>query len=99
MQKLLTFVLLLVILTGSILPCYSKDCCQDELISATSNDHKHSEGACSPFFSCSSCAGFVQASRVPIDLPEMVIVLHYENSNPNIISTFRLSLFQPPRLS
>src|SRR5688572_20196293 len=101
MTKWLTFILLIIVGVAVFVPCCTTDnCLVDQDITTNTQNPIKSAGTCSPFFSCSSCACFVETAKsiqltsLPFASPE-----HYEHLNTYFPSSFTRSLFQPPKFS
>ena len=101
MKKWLVFILAIVVAIGSAFPCCIEDNCQDEISELATSPLDADKGeACSPFFSCGGCAGFVQITK-PIIVPLVIILkpAHYEGFADLLYSGYYSSFFQPPRVS
>src|SRR5688572_26201678 len=97
-MKIIAFLMALVVLFGTIYPCCPSDGCQDEITAPVSNEPSDPD-ACSPFFACNSCAGFVTIIKPFIlNVPENKDPLYFEKYKSFTIADFYSSLFQPPRL-
>ncbi len=99
MKKWLTFLLLLITLTGTFYPCCLVDECNDEEIATAQKENKkQTEGNCSPFFACATCAGFIQMSNlVQIITPIIENQVHHERLVIFNLTTYSSSFWQPPR--
>ncbi|OGS69151.1 MAG: hypothetical protein A3F91_05305 [Flavobacteria bacterium RIFCSPLOWO2_12_FULL_35_11] len=81
------------------------DNCNDEIKTAQSDnhsqDHKDSDcNACSPFFTCGTCSGFV-FTRVVVDFKEIPFIkakflAFYKSQFAN---NFFAKIWQPPKIS
>ncbi|ANE52137.1 hypothetical protein [Flavisolibacter tropicus] len=99
MNKWLTIILLLIITAGTFIPCCSVDDCCIEQQATTTNREKHTnEGACSPFFACTTCPGFV-ALATPIQLaePYKELTIHHQGTVTFQLPSYFSSFWQPPR--
>lgn len=95
----LVIILLIITAAGTFIPCCgADDCCAVQ--PATTSDHKEhqSEGTCSPFFACATCAGFVMLSdRILFIQPIPEKQVHHERIINNNLSTYTSTFWQPPR--
>ena len=99
MKKWLTFLLLLITLTGTFYPCCLVDeCNEEEIATAQKENKKQTEGNCSPFFACATCPGFAQMSK-PVQIIQPVIEnqVHHERLVVFNPTTYASSFWQPPR--
>ena len=101
MKKWLTFILLLITLTGTFYPCCLVDECNDEEVTTAQKENKQEpESNCSPFFACATCPGFTYTSKtIQLIQPEQSIQVHYPNAISFSLSTYSSSLLQPPRIA
>lgn len=99
MKKWLTFLLLLITLTGTFFPCCLIDECNDEEIATAQQENKDQpEGNCSPFFACATCSGFTEMTKtVQVKQPVVENQVHNENLLIFNLSTYSSSFWQPPR--
>jgi hypothetical protein len=102
MKKWFAFVLLLITIAGSFIPCCEVDnCSADQAVTQQDiqNDSDRKEGTCSPFYSCQTCAGFTQLAKHVI-VPELIseATVHYERWYTYRTTFFTASFWQPPRL-
>jgi len=102
MKMWLTSILLLIAMTATLCPCYTKDdCCSDELLNEGANNGNHkSDGNCSPFVTCGTCPGFTFNVRF-VDIPIVAIdkPVHHSRVISLLLATYSASLFQPPRVA
>jgi hypothetical protein len=100
MKKCLVFILAIIVAVGSAFPCCIEDNCQDETLSSAVSPVESEEEACSPFFSCGGCSGFVQITK-PIIVPKIITQKpkHCEGIAAFLYSDYYSSFFQPPRIS
>jgi len=99
MKKWIAFILLLITVTGSFIPCCGvDDGCEDQFSSSTGGNDHEEEGSCSPFFSCTTCPGFVELTK-PIQLiqPMFEKQVHHEWVVIFDLSAYLPSFWQPPR--
>ena len=102
MKKWLAFLLLLITMAGSLIPCCEvDDCAADQTITQqdTTIPDNSEEGTCSPFYSCTSCTGFTQLAK-PVVLPEAMDEnsVHHAGRYNMRITSFAAAFWQPPRL-
>ena len=99
MKKWLTFILLIITLTGTFYPCCLVDECNDEEIATAQQENKDEpEGNCSPFFACATCPGFAATSKtVQIYQPVIQNQIHHETFVIFNLTTYASSFWQPPR--
>jgi hypothetical protein len=98
-KKWLALLLLIISITGSVVPCCSGDDCADEANESRHNDHKQDDkGACSPFYACGSCVPAVEVTAIRTTFAEI------KKEKPDHFSIYQFqlgrysaSLFQPPR--
>lgn len=101
-MKSLALLLAFFTLFSTAIPCCVFDNCKDEPQSENStNDEK--DGSCSPFFVCSSCAGFVTLeSHALIAIESVVIYDESRTSYPDYSQSFYsqicLGIWQPPKV-
>ncbi|WP_205508755.1 hypothetical protein [Longitalea arenae] len=102
MKKCLVLLLLIVTMTGTIIPCCMADDCNTKN-SALHKPHpadNEEKGNCSPFFACGTCSHAIETiSPVSITLPEYAVRTTYYHFYVAQLSTYHPSLFQPPRCS
>jgi hypothetical protein len=101
LKKIFTCVLLLIILAGSFYPCcMADDCCNDEIALTHGQEGDKSEGACSPFFACATCTGFVETAK-PISIQQPLIIKKMQRKGAIVfdLTTYSTSFWQPPRTS
>jgi hypothetical protein len=99
MIKWLTFLLLVITLSGMFFPCCLVDECNDEEIATAQSKNKpKQEGNCSPFFACATCPGFAEMVKpVQIKQPVKDNQVHHETLVVFNLTTFASSFWQPPR--
>lgn len=73
---------------------------QKELGSKPTSKDKECQG-CSPFFTCSTCAGFIIVKKLTFDLATITENpgLTYADYQQPFIKEILLSIWQPPKLS
>ncbi len=102
MKTLLVILLLIVNITGTIVPCCPGDDCNNET-SALNDQHpqdNEDKGNCSPFFACGACAHAIEnLAPVSITIQEPAIQTNYCPFFLSELATYHPSLFQPPRFS
>ena len=101
MKKWLTFLLLLITLTGTFYPCCLIDeCSEDEITSAQNENKQKQEGTCSPFFACATCPGFAAMLKpIQIAQPLLESPIHSEAVIAFNLASYSASFWQPPRYS
>jgi hypothetical protein len=101
MKNWVVYLLLLLTMAGSFIPCCQVDNCpEDQTAATTTNDDHQPEGACSPFFACATCPGFTQlAKTIHLEMPEAVLPKHYPSAINFTITSYTASLLQPPRIA
>lgn len=101
-MKIGGFILALLVTFLSIIPCCTFDECGDE--GAIEDQHKEapgeSEGSCSPFLNCGSCAGFTaqtthEDNSLDYNLPIDKTAAHYPY---RVTGEVINNIWQPPRL-
>ncbi len=100
MKKWVALFWLAVSMLATFFPCCTKDDCGADRIglpSAAGKERKP-DGACSPFVTCGTCAGFTQTART-IELPLLSTfkLVHHSLMLVRIPNTYPASPFQPPR--
>ncbi|MCU7550507.1 hypothetical protein OCK74_15420 [Chitinophagaceae bacterium LB-8] len=98
MKKAAAFILLLIIFISAFTPCRLLDDCADDQVAASHHHEEKKDCNCSPFFTCSSCLGFVCISK-PVSLPALIpeITIHYEKKINIILSSYTSKLLHPPQ--
>lgn len=99
MKKWLAFILLLIATAGTFIPCCPIDtCCADQPITSSADHQDDKKGTCSPFFSCTTCPGFVQLTRqLHFVQPPVEAQVHGERVVAFNLSTYATVYWQPPR--
>jgi len=97
-KRFLTFILLLIVTAATVTPCCVYDDCAAEQTAGQKKESNKDDGACSPFFSCSSCSGFVWTFK-PMEIAAPVVVPkeYYEQLSGKRLPSFSASFWQPPR--
>jgi hypothetical protein len=99
-KKWFTFLLLLITMTGTFCPCCIEDDCADEPQqeqTSAHNTHK-SEGACSPFFACGTCAPSVDPLHAGVELAvSLGLSISHQSYYLLQLSSYNAPFFQPPR--
>ncbi|WP_018611910.1 hypothetical protein [Segetibacter koreensis] len=89
-------------MAATFYPCCSKDDgCNDQFAANTANHNNHkSEGNCSPFVTCGTCFGFIEAAKV-IEIPLITLAkpVHRSRVISLTLSTYTPSQLQPPRVA
>ncbi len=89
----------LLVMAGSTVPCCYDDNCADESTTSSHGEESPENNACSPFFACGTCPGFVQMTRqVSIPAPITQRPAHYQKGSGFIPSLYYSAFFQPPRV-
>ncbi|RYZ20596.1 MAG: hypothetical protein EOO16_16190 [Chitinophagaceae bacterium] len=99
MQRFLVFLLLLLVSVATLAPCCRYDDCASEHATAKHEDQDKGDGACSPFFACASCPGFVATHkplRVPLSPPEAPLRHVAREAFAPLQYVYR-SFWQPPK--
>jgi hypothetical protein len=102
MKKRFAFLLLLVTLAAVFFPCCGNDNCLNEVPTSQSTNHDNhkTEGACSPFLSCGNCAGFTQFANAGFTpFIQKQKPAHFARVISPTLTTYSVSLLQPPRIS
>ena len=100
-KKIVAFILAIIVAVAAYTPCCMVDDCHDEPITKqeTPKESK-AASACSPFFACASCNGFVPAEQVVTLTKPEVFFPKYNLSNFGFTTpAFAAFNWQPPRLS
>jgi hypothetical protein len=97
-KKSLIFILLLITITATFIPCCLADNCCEEQITHTTNKNQKNEETCPPFFACTTCSVFVELAK-PILLIQPIIEkqVHHERIVVFILPAYSASYWQPPR--
>lgn len=103
--------LLCLILSVYVLLLAARPCCTDNDCTAKTKEQKELSGnspmkekecnACSPFFTCGSCTGFIIVASGSVNLiahAEAPAVYH-DNYHQPLIEEVALAIWQPPKLS
>jgi hypothetical protein len=100
MKKWLTFLLLLITLSGTFYPCCLADnCSDDDIASSQKKNNEQADGNCSPFFACASCTGFTIMSK-PVEIIQPVIEIQVPTESFKVfnLTSYEASFWQPPRV-
>lgn len=104
-MKILCFILSLYVLFLVTAPCCSDDNCNDEIKTKYtenhSQEHKDSDcNACSPFFTCGTCSGFV-FTWVGVDFKEVPFIKDKSVAvyKSQFANDFFAKIWQPPKIS
>ncbi len=101
-MKFLCLLLAIYVVLLSAKPCCADNDCQGKVEHSQKTPAKEKEcPGCSPFFTCGSCAGFIIAQPIILQLPEITPVpAAYGNvyQQPNV-EKVALSIWLPPKLS
>jgi hypothetical protein len=99
-KALFALLLLLIVIAATVTPCCVYEDCGDEEITLinTNNSEEDREGACSPFFSCASCCGFVWTTK-PVQLASLQPAkpVYFEAMAVPKLQAVYSSFWQPPR--
>jgi hypothetical protein len=99
MKNWLVFILLLITTACTFIPCCGFDqCCADQVANTANHDRHQTESACSPFFACVTCPGFVQLTK-QIQLCNPIVEKRvYPQTLLKIdLPTYSRFFWQPPR--
>ncbi|HEU4471226.1 MAG TPA: hypothetical protein VFR58_09090 [Flavisolibacter sp.] len=100
MKKGIAFLLVLITLAASVFPCCPSDGCADDAGYTAPAGTCNDDGACSPFFACSTCPGFVSLTRIPrLPAPLSALPVHFQARTAVLANLFYPSFFQPPRVA
>ena len=98
MKRIFVFILAMIVVAASAVPCCPADACADEATHAASGQIPVEKGTCSPFFNCAGCSGFVYVAKlIHIAAPATETTVHYEKAIAFNITSYSSPLFQPPR--
>ncbi|WP_315823552.1 hypothetical protein [Paraflavitalea speifideaquila] len=102
MKKWFTCILLLITMAGTFCPCCIEEDCADEPLQevpSSHNNHK-SEGACSPFFACGTCAPSVDPIHAGVEVVVSTpLSIDHQSFFLLQLSSYTAPFFQPPRLA
>ena len=100
-MKVLAFILSAYLLFLFAVPCCSFDNCPEDKIEQTA-DHESGDGdcgRCSPFFTCTECAGFTASvENSNLDVSPSVFNRHYTGYILSFIPDVHYDFWQPPKL-
>ncbi|RYY55875.1 MAG: hypothetical protein EOO09_08690 [Chitinophagaceae bacterium] len=99
MNRVAAFLLLLLVLAGTFIPCCPDDCGGETTVSecgsASDGDAK---AVCSPFFACPGCAVSIEVPQAVLPVtPSATESPFYNTYLVKPSSEFHSTLFQPPR--
>ena len=98
MKRLIVFILTLIVIAASTIPCCPADGCGEEATHAANSQAPIEKGTCSPFAVCAGCSGFVHVPKyIDVSGPSTETAVHYEKALAFNITSYSSSLFQPPR--
>ena len=104
-MKILCFILSFYVLFLASAPCCLEEKCSDEIKTAQSDNHSQDYNdndcnACSPFFTCGTCSGFVftkiEVNFKEVDFIKTNFVEFYKSPFAN---NFFAKIWQPPKIS
>jgi hypothetical protein len=101
LKRFLVFILLLIVTITTLTPCCKvDDCAADNIAFSKQESGKHqTEGTCSPFFSCTSCPGFIAIEKpVQIPMPPVTVQQYGETVYTFHFPAYYASFWQPPRV-
>jgi hypothetical protein len=102
---MLCFILSIYVFVLSTISCCSDDNCNDEIKTQQTSNHSQDQkdnccNACSPFFACGSCSGFMfsntEFSFLKIEVVQDKLGYVYDS---NFIQDFVGKVWQPPKIS
>jgi len=99
--KYIALILSFYVLFLSGMPCCIDDNCADDKVSTehSQQQNKTDEGNCSPFFSCSTCSGFIFQEMQVTVAPVLVLM---NDSYPDVKQDFCTqvcsTIWQPPKI-
>lgn len=98
MKILVVFLSLMVIFLNAV-PCCWDACAEDEAVVHTEENPNSREGACSPFLSCGSCAGFILEQELPEISSSIISTFHTldKRENPLFNSDYSRIIWAPPK--
>ena len=103
-MRLSAFILSIIILALSLVPCSDDDNCNEPNIALSSDHsgHEHDEDSCTPFCTCSccGCAGFVLAAPIlNVEFPEVKTQIQPATTyNSDFTSSYFYFFWQPPKI-
>jgi hypothetical protein len=103
--KVFSFILTAYLLFLHTVPCCAIDNCKDELtITGQVADHEEEDkndcGNCSPFFTCTACAGFIlSVENTVIKTIPSFCANHYTGYILAPVTDVHFDFWQPPRFS
>jgi hypothetical protein len=104
-MKVLSFILSAYLLFLNAVPCCAIDNCSDQFVSAGQvanheEDNKNDCGNCSPFFTCTACAGFtLSVETTCIKTSPSFSSSHHARYILSPVTDVHFDFWQPPRLS
>jgi hypothetical protein len=101
MQKIIAFILSAYFIFLLAVPCCSFDNCPDEKTEQAANHDKGDGdcGNCSPFFTCTGCAGITLSSETPvIEVISFVPGHLYTGFILSSITDVHYDFWQPPKV-
>jgi hypothetical protein len=100
--KAMIFILAIIVTALSVIPCCAFDGVEDNkaCTEIEHSEHEHECSVCSPFFSCSSCAGFTLTTikfvlAAKSVAPNKAVNLYSEKFTSSYFNNF----WQPPKIS
>jgi hypothetical protein len=99
-MKFLTFLILLISVAATFIPCCEFDGCEEEIANSSNQSQKKQDASCSPLSVCPTCATAIVIAPT-VELPGIIIS---KTEKPPIETPSRLPLYssffwQPPRVS
>lgn len=102
-MKYLSFMMAIMVLVLSTIPCIMEDKCIDLTYQSTDNQQNDNDcgmECCSPFFNCHTCTGFiVTIFHYPIEYTTRLSVKKIGAELVHAISDFHLSVWHPPQFA
>ena len=95
------FILSLIVLTETVVPCCLWDNCNEEEIASSHEEDATKKAACSPFAACATCTAVVLITKpnFPVIVLQKIVLKHTAANPFFVLSSYQHSFLQPPRLS
>ncbi|MGB8193474.1 MAG: hypothetical protein WCF67_16200 [Chitinophagaceae bacterium] len=100
-MKFLAFMLLVISMAATFIPCCEFDGCADEPVAAAHQDNEDKKPGCSPLSTCNRCSvAAIVALKLPqLDTPSITKGQFIEARIASVSPSYFPSFWQPPRLS
>ena len=105
MMKVFSFILTAYLVFLIAVPCCETDNCADELTGNEQSANHESDnnndcGNCSPFFTCTGCAGFsTSITHLDFEAFDLFASIHFARYVLSSITDVHYDFWQPPRLA